>query len=177
MCVSRFHVHLAVDRCLPAELQVPTTLYDLPCQVTCHHETLRTPNTFPSLFALRPTHRHPIPTLERRNVQHHIPAIRSRKTVMANFVVNHITAGTCRTMAQLKSQCAVEGGPPVLCLFVGSRARVLRFDLCDNFQHRKNFDDFHTLLQKHLLNDNQYRSLQVMRAATTALKAAIVVWV
>ena len=61
--------------------------------------------------------------------------------------------------------------------FMGSRARVLGFDLCDNLQHRNNFDDFHNLLQQHFLSENQYISPQVMGAAATALKATIVVWV
>ena len=61
MCVCvKIHMRVAVDRCLPAELLVPYTLYALPCHVTCRHEPLRTPNTFPTFFSLCPAHSHPI---------------------------------------------------------------------------------------------------------------------
>ena len=92
--------------------------------------------------------------LQPTKFQHLISAFRSLKAATVNAIVNHVTVDACQTVAQLRSQCAVECGPPVLRLLMGFRARVLGRDLCDNLQHRKNFDDFHSLLQQHFLNDN-----------------------
>ena len=116
--------------------------------------------------------------LQPTKYQHNIWAsFRSLKAAMANAIVNHVTADACRTVAQLISQCAVEGGPSVLRLLMGSRARVLEFNPCDNLHHRKTFDYFRSLLQQHFLNDNQYISLQVMGAAAIALKDTMAVLV
>ena len=73
---------------------------------------------------------------------------------MANAIVNHVTTGACRTVAQLRLQCAVEGGPPVLRLLMGSRALFFGFDPCGHLHHRNTLDYFHSLLQQHFLNDN-----------------------
>lgn len=53
---------------------------------------------------------------------------------------------------------------------------VVGFDLCDNVQHRRNFDDFHSLFQQHLMSDNLYLSLQLISATATTFEATIVVW-
>ena len=55
--------------------------------------------------------------LQPTKFRHHISAIRSLKAAMANPLTNHVTAGACRTAAQLRSQCAVDGGEQ------GSRSR------------------------------------------------------
>lgn len=94
---------------------------------------------------------------------------------MENVIVNHVMASACETVAQLRLQCVVEGGPPVLRLIVGIKARVLGFDLFETLLHRKPFDDFHNSLEQHFLNDFHYIFLDVMGAAATASKATMVI--
>ena len=90
-----------------ARLQALSTLYALPSLVACRYEPLCTPHTFLILYATRTVTQYITPCLKPTQFQNQISAICSLKATMANVIVNHVTAGAFRTVAQLKSQYAL----------------------------------------------------------------------
>ena len=82
---------------------------------------------------------------------------------VADVLVDHVTAGRARSVANLRQQCAAPNGSPTLHLLMGQRAR--------------NFYDFERLLHPTLLADRRYIKLNFMGFVATALGVNIVVWV
>ena len=94
--------------------------------------------------------------------------IRLLQARVADVLVDHVTAGRARSVADLRQQCAALNGSPTLRLLVGQRARNAGFDLSDNINNRANFYDFERLLHSTLLADRRYIKLNVMGFVATA---------
>ena len=103
--------------------------------------------------------------------------IRLLKARVADVLVDHVTAGRARSVADLRQQCAAPNGSPILCLLMGQRARNARFDLSDIINNRVNFSDFERLFHPTLLADRRYIKLNAMGFVATALGVNIIVWV
>ena len=103
--------------------------------------------------------------------------IRLPKARVADVLVDHVTAGRARSVADLRQKCAAPNGSPTLRLLMGQRARNAAFDLSDNINNRINFSDFERLFHPTLLADRRYIKLNAMGFVATALGVNIVVWV
>ena len=83
--------------------------------------------------------------------------IRLLKALIADVLVDHVTAGRARSVVDLRQKCAAPKGGPTLGFLMGQRARNAGFDLSDNINNRANFYDFERLLHPTLLADRRYR--------------------
>ena len=103
--------------------------------------------------------------------------IRLLKARVADVLIDHVTAGRARSVADLRQQCAAPNGSPTLRLFMGQRARNAGFNLSDNINNRANFSNFERLVHPTLLADRRYIKLNAMGFVATALGVNIVGWV
>ena len=65
--------------------------------------------------------------------------IRLLKAWVADVLVDHVTAGRARSLADLRQQCVAPNGSPTLRLLMGQRARNAGFDLSDNIKNSEVF--------------------------------------